>query len=74
MKPSPAKTSISDQGIRPSAVKVETSTKATPARSGASYPAVKTSQLDVDAKPVYEPNGKPITEIDMDAGRVALIQ
>lgn len=37
-------------------------------RPGSSYPAVKTSNLDVDAKPIYEPNGKPITEIDMDTG------
>ena len=37
-------------------------------RSGASYPAVKTSNIDVDTVPIYEPNGKLITDIDMDAG------
>ena len=47
---------------------VDVPTKVTPARSGASYPGIKTSKIDVDAKPRYEPNGKPITEIDMDAG------
>lgn len=47
-------------------VKTETSGKETPTRLGSSYPAVKTSNIDVDAKPIYEPNGKPITDIDMD--------
>jgi hypothetical protein len=37
-------------------------------RAGATYPAIKTSKIDVEAKPIYEPNGKPITDIDMDAG------
>ncbi len=50
------------------AIKAETSGKDTPPRPGSSYPALKTSNIDVDAKPFYEPNGKPITEIDMDAG------
>ena len=54
------------------ALKTETSAKATPPRSGASYPAIKTSKIDVDAKPIYEPNGKPITEINMDTGAVTL--
>ena len=52
--------------------RIEAPAKATPPRSGASYPAIKTSQVDVDAKPIYEPNGKPITEFDMDAGNAAL--
>lgn len=42
-------------------------------RPGSSYPAVKTSNLDVNAKPIYGPNGKPITEIDMDSGGLALL-
>lgn len=37
-------------------------------RPGASYPAVKSSTVDVDAKPIHEASGKPITEVDMDAG------
>ncbi len=43
-------------------------TKAQPLKSGAEYPALRTSTIDVDAKPIYPPTGKPITEIDMDAG------
>ncbi|MCJ1451575.1 cleavage polyadenylation factor subunit fip1 [Mycoblastus sanguinarius] len=54
------------QGRSPG-IKTELPGKETPTRSGASYPEVKTSSLDVDAKPIYEPNGKPITDIDMDA-------
>ena len=51
-------------------VKAEISGKDTPTRPGSSYPAVKSSKIDVDAKPIYEANGKPITEIDMDAGNL----
>ena len=53
---------------RSPAVKQEPSGKETPTRLGSSYPAVKTSNIDVDSKPIYEPNGKPITDIDMDSG------
>ena len=57
-----------------SAIKVETSVKASPAPSkpGSTYPPYKTSNIDVDANPIYQPNGKPITEIDMDAGESGL--
>ncbi|KAL9129699.1 MAG: hypothetical protein Q9175_007225, partial [Cornicularia normoerica] len=51
---------------RSSAIKTEPSGKETPTRLGSSYPAIKTSNVDVDAKPIYKPNGKPITDIDMD--------
>lgn len=50
------------------ASKSEVSSKQTIARPGSSYPEVRTSTIDLDAKPVFEVNGKPITEIDMDAG------
>ena len=60
------------QGRSPG-IKTELPGKETPTRSGASYPEVKTSSLDVDAKPIYEPNGKPITDIDMDAGMFTLV-
>lgn len=71
-KPTPVRT-VANEPVKPSpspAIKVEAPNKpqATPPRSGASYPPVKTSKLDVDARPIYEPNGKPITDIDMDAG------
>ncbi|KAI4138524.1 MAG: hypothetical protein L6R39_006742 [Caloplaca ligustica] len=51
-------------------VKVETTGKATPTstKPGSSYPSVRTSSIDVDAKPIHGPTGKPITEVDMDAG------
>ncbi|KAL8762788.1 MAG: hypothetical protein Q9184_001270 [Pyrenodesmia sp. 2 TL-2023] len=51
------------------AVKLETIGKATstPTRPGSSYPAVRTSSIDVDAKPIHGPTGKLITEVDMDA-------
>ncbi|KAL8731212.1 MAG: hypothetical protein Q9181_004389 [Wetmoreana brouardii] len=57
------------KGPRSPAVKVETTGQATPTplKSGASYPAVRTSSIDVDAKPIHGPSGKPITEVDMDA-------
>ncbi|MCJ1275736.1 cleavage polyadenylation factor subunit fip1 [Puttea exsequens] len=48
------------------AIKNETAMKETATRPGSSYPAVKMSSIDVDAKPVYNPAGKPITDIDMD--------
>ena len=50
------------------AVKIEPSEKETPTKPGSAYPPIKSSTLDVDAKPVYEPAGKPITEADMDSG------
>ncbi|KAI9832219.1 MAG: hypothetical protein M1826_002223 [Phylliscum demangeonii] len=38
----------------------------TPTRSGADYPEVRTSKIDVDQVPVYKPVGKLITEVDVD--------
>ncbi|KAL8698846.1 MAG: hypothetical protein Q9224_001669, partial [Gallowayella concinna] len=54
---------------RSPAIKAETTGKATPThiKSGASYPGFRTSSIDVEAKPVHGPTGKPITEVDMDA-------
>ena len=56
------------------AIKLEARARATPppSKPGSSYPAVRTSSLDVDAKPIHEPSGKPITEVDLDAGKVSL--
>ena len=51
------------------AIRNEAAAKAASSRPGSSYPGIKTSKIDVDAKPVYEANGKPITEIDMDTGQ-----
>lgn len=74
----PPKTPTADQApVRRGspAVKAEASVKERGALSkpGSSYPAVKTSALDVDANPVYEPHGKPIIEIDMDSGALSII-
>ncbi|KAL8822681.1 MAG: hypothetical protein Q9191_006588 [Dirinaria sp. TL-2023a] len=71
VKPSAVK-GVASEHARPSpspTIKIEAQSRptATPPRSGASYPAVRTSKIDVDVKPVYEANGKPITQIDMDA-------
>ena len=49
-------------------MKAEPSGKETPTRLGSSYPAIRSSDVDVDAKPIYELNGKPITDVDLDAG------
>ena len=51
-----------------SAIKIEASGRESQSRPGSSFPAVKTSSIDVDVKPIYEVTGKPITDIDMDAG------
>ncbi|KAL8689546.1 MAG: hypothetical protein Q9218_004807 [Villophora microphyllina] len=60
---------LNSQITRPPALKTETAGKATPTltKPGSSYPAVKTSSIDVDAKPIHGPTGKLITEVDMDA-------
>lgn len=34
---------------------------------GTSYPAQKTSSIDVNGNPVYPPQGKPLLQVDMDA-------
>jgi pre-mRNA 3'-end-processing factor FIP1 len=34
---------------------------------GASYPAQRTSTVDVNSNPVYPPQGKPLLQVDMDA-------
>ncbi|KAI9826056.1 MAG: hypothetical protein M1832_000505 [Thelocarpon impressellum] len=63
----PARTASSEVAPKPSAPpKTGTPSKGTPAKSGAEYPAVRTSKVDVDAKPEYEPAGKPITEVNID--------
>lgn len=66
-----ASTEVGSRSFRSSAVKGESTGKTTPTptKSGALYPPVKTSTINLDAKPIYGPNGKPITEIDMDTGK-----
>jgi len=38
-----------------------------PTQPGTAYPAVRTSTIDVNADPIYPPEGKPISQVDMDA-------
>lgn len=47
------------------AVKKESSSKGS-VPSGADLPAVATSKIDINAKPIYEPAGKPITQVNID--------
>merc|ERR1711964_153163 len=41
-------------------------TKGTWEVSGADLPGISTSKIDVNAKPIYEPAGKPITQVNID--------
>jgi pre-mRNA 3'-end-processing factor FIP1 len=52
---------------KPAAVKKE-ATKGTAQVSSTDLPGIATSKIDVNAKPVYEPAGKPITQVNIDTG------
>ncbi|TVY68759.1 Pre-mRNA polyadenylation factor FIP1, partial [Lachnellula suecica] len=60
----PQRTTSSDVPVKPAAVKKESKDK--DVVSGADLPGVSTSKIDVNAKPVYEPAGKRITEVNID--------
>jgi hypothetical protein len=45
--------------------------KDTSLKPGTEYPAIATSNIKLDGKPVYEPVGKPITQVDLDEGKEA---
>ena len=64
----PQRQASTDTITRPSVVKKETPAKGTPAVSGSELPGISTSKIDVDAKPIYEPAGKPITQVNIDEG------
>lgn len=71
LKTQPSRIPSTDLGIvrkDSSAIKNEASAREGQSRPGSSFPAVKTSSIDIDAKPIYEATGKPITDIDMDTG------
>lgn len=38
-----------------------------PQKPGTDYPEVRTSSVDVNADPTYDPAGKPVTQLDFDA-------
>ncbi|KAE8448669.1 hypothetical protein EG329_009095 [Mollisiaceae sp. DMI_Dod_QoI] len=63
----PQRTSSSDVATKPPTAKKEIA-KSTPHISGADLPGVSTSKIDVDGKPIYEPAGKPITQVNIDEG------
>jgi pre-mRNA 3'-end-processing factor FIP1 len=65
----PERAASSDTVTKPAAVKKETSVKATPTISGSYLPGISTSKIDIDAKPIYEPAGKPITQVNIDEGK-----
>jgi pre-mRNA 3'-end-processing factor FIP1 len=48
--------------------KKEAPTKGATQVSGADLPGISTSKIDVNAKPIYEPAGKPITQVNIDDG------
>ena len=50
------------------AIKKEAPTRGTPPVSGVDLPGLSISKIDVNAKPVYEPAGKPITQVNIDEG------
>ncbi|KZF19320.1 Fip1-domain-containing protein [Xylona heveae TC161] len=64
----PTRTASSDATVKAQTpIKRETTpAKGTPPKSGAEYPAVATSTLDVDAIPIYGSSEKKLTDIDID--------
>lgn len=56
----------SDVTAKLPAVKKEAPGKAAHPASGADLPGLSISKIDVNAKPVYEPAGKPITQVNID--------
>ena len=59
MRPSPERKSRSE-GLEPGIP--------SELKSGADYPDVRTSKLDLEARPIYDPAGKPIDELNFDEG------
>jgi pre-mRNA 3'-end-processing factor FIP1 len=58
----------SDVTAKLSTIKKETPVKGTPPGLGTDLPGLSTSKIDVDAKPIYQPAGKPITQVNIDEG------
>jgi pre-mRNA 3'-end-processing factor FIP1 len=66
----PARTVSSDTGTK-TTTKAETPVKDT--KVVEHHPAVATSTLNINDKPIYSPVGKPITEVNIDSGRFRLL-
>jgi len=62
----PQRTTSSDVTTKLPAVKKEPATKSSISVSGVELPGISTSKIDVDARPIYEPAGKPITQVNID--------
>ncbi|KFY53057.1 hypothetical protein V496_07935 [Pseudogymnoascus sp. VKM F-4515 (FW-2607)] len=60
------RTASNDVTHKASAPKKSESAKPSLPASGADLPAVATSKIDVDAKPMYDPARKPITQVNID--------
>lgn len=56
------------QQAQPTGGRPGSTAPAAPSKPGSAYPEVRTSNIDVNANPIYEPAGKPVTELDIDAG------
>lgn len=63
--------SSTDVVSKPAVVKKEAAKGTPQVSSGADLPGISTSKIDVDAKPIYEPAGKPITQVNIDEGKFA---
>jgi pre-mRNA 3'-end-processing factor FIP1 len=63
----PARATPSDAGTKQT-VKAETPAK--DAKVVEHHPAVATSTLNINDKPIYSPAGKPITEVNIDTGKL----
>lgn len=64
----PQRNTANDTTVKAPSVKKET--KDTVSISGADLPGISTSKIDVNAKPIYEPVGKPITQVNIDEGEL----
>ncbi len=63
----PQRTIASEPASKPAAKK-ERAVKDKAQPSGAHLPGLSTSTIDINAKPVYELAGKPITQVNIDEG------
>lgn len=59
----PQRTGSSDVVVK----KADVQKESTPKVSSADLPGLATSKIDVNAKPIYPPVGKPITQVNIDA-------
>lgn len=68
----PQRTSTSEAAAaEPSPTKkVKKEAKEPSSGGGEDLPGIATSKIDVNAKPIYEPAGKPITQVNIDEGKV----